>query len=87
MKGSGTNLSLQLANDAAGEEKRGGGTYGANELLIWGKWKKVEIRRGKGKRRGRWFVPALGGADGGEGWVRALPVGPIYRVARSVSRR
>jgi hypothetical protein len=63
---------------------RGGGTNGAGESQIGGNLKKVERRRGEGKRRGRWCVPALGGADGGESEARASPARPIYRPAKSV---
>ena len=45
------------------------------------KWKKRGKRRGKGKRRERWGVLALGRAGGGEGEARASPAGPIYRSA------
>ena len=69
---------------AGKKKKRGGGSNGADESRIGGKWKKVERRRGEGKRRGTWCVPALGGADGGEGEARASSARPIYRSSRSV---
>ena len=69
----GTHRSLQSTRDAAEKEERGGGTDGASELP---NWRKVEEEE---KRRGRWGVPALGGAGGGEGEARASPAGPIYR--------
>ena len=49
----GTHRSLQSARGIAVKEKREGNADGARELPNWGKWKKVERRRGKGKRRGR----------------------------------
>ena len=46
--------------------------------------KRTERKRGEVEWRGRWCVPTLGGADGGEGKARASPAGPIYRTARTV---
>ena len=66
------------------KKKRGGGTNGVNELLIWGNWKRVEKKREEVEQRERWCVPTLGEADGGEGEARASSAWPIYRPARSV---
>ena len=79
----GTHQSLQSARDVAEKKEGGGGADGAGELQKRKKWKK----RGNGKRKGRWGVPALDGAGGGEGEARASPAGPIYRSARPVSWR
>ena len=48
------------------------------------KYQQARRRRGEGKRRGRWGVPARGGAIGGEGEAEAALAGPIYRPAMSV---
>ena len=81
----GTHQSLQSARDTAEKEKRGGDADGVAELLNWEKWKKMERKRRKGKRRGRWGVPTLDGAYGGEHEVSASLVVPIYRPTRLVS--
>jgi hypothetical protein len=40
---------------------------------LGGKWKRVERKRGKGKRRRRWGVPTVGRADGGVRQERRRP--------------
>ena len=82
-----THRSLQSAKDAAEKKKRGGGSNGAGKLLNRGKSEESGEEEGRGGMEGRWCVPALDGANGGEGKVRVSPVGPIYRLARSVSQR
>jgi hypothetical protein len=44
----------------------------------------TKVEQGKGKREGRWGVPARGKAGGGEHRVRAAKTRPIYRPDMSV---
>jgi hypothetical protein len=69
------------------KEKRGGGANGTGELPNWRKMGESGKEQERGKRRGRWGVPALNGADGGEGEASTLLAEPIYRLARLVSQR